>query len=261
MTLGRVAREAITVVALALAPLVAPAEDLQPDDFKITVSPYMWGSSLGGSSTVANTTTEIDAGFDTVLENLQLGGMLDIRLDKGRWALQLDVLYAGLGATDDSVQLDDVGFTRIARRKTDVDLDTWVVELVGHYRLTERLSVIAGARYYDMGVDVDVSPIIGPDIRVGSSESWFDPLIGLQFQTPIGERWSLGVRGDVGGFGAGSEFAWQLWALAEYHFNERASFAFGYRHLDWDYESGSGLRSLDLDMYMTGPVAGMRFRF
>ncbi len=69
------------------------------------------------------------------------------------------------------------------------------------------------------------------------------------------------MRGDVGGFGAGSDFSWQ--ALATYNMKLCVTGGtvidgyFGYRALAVDYSEGS----YELDVVQHGPVMGLTMNF
>ena len=76
---------------------------------------------------------------------------------------------------------------------------------------------------------------------------------------------SLILRGDVGGFGAGSDFSWQV--LATYNW-QLCTFGghlidgyLGYRALSVDYSQGSGTTEYKYDVLMQGPVMGATLHF
>ena len=67
------------------------------------------------------------------------------------------------------------------------------------------------------------------------SKTWFDPMVGLQLRTPEnGSRWHAQVYTEIGGFGAGSDFTWQIFPTVGYKFSDRFSLEVGYRWLDLD---------------------------
>ena len=43
-----------------------------------------------------------------------------------------------------------------------------------------------------------------------------DPLLAMRWIAPIGEKWKVLLRDDVGGFGVGSDFAWQALAIIDW---------------------------------------------
>ena len=88
-----------------------------------------------------------------------------------------------------------------------------------------------------------------------------DPLVGLRFTTPLGEKWNFQVAGDVGGFGLGSDLAVNVWPMVGYELSPGAQLAFGYRVLYMDYDSGTGADRFEYDVLTHGPVLGAVFDF
>ena len=75
----------------------------------------------------------------------------------------------------------------------------------------------------------------------------------------------MSLRGDVGGFGVGSDFSWQAiaayaWDFARYN-NVTFSGVLGYRALYVDYAQRSGRQRYESDMLQHGPVVGISARF
>jgi len=71
--------------------------------------------------------------------------------------------------------------------------------------------------------------------------------------------------GDIGGFGAGSEFTWQAAGMVGYRFglfgDDNARVLAGYRALYQDYKSGSGSNEFKWDMTLHGPVLALAISF
>lgn len=78
---------------------------------------------------------------------------------------------------------------------------------------------------------------------------------------PLENRWRLGVRGDIGGFGVGSSFTWQVRPFAGYRFGSLFELLLAYRVLGVDYETGSGADLFAYDVVTFGPEIGLRFHF
>jgi hypothetical protein len=66
---------------------------------------------------------------------------------------------------------------------------------------------------------------------------------------------------EVGGFGAGSDFTWQVFPTLDLRLTDKASLEFGYRWLDIDYGTAEGNEQFRYDMLTQGPVVGFGFRF
>jgi hypothetical protein len=109
-------------------------------------------------------------------------------------------------------------------------------------------------------LDVDI-PLLGLSRRVEKSKDWIDPIIGARFRADLSKKFSLAVRGDIGGFSVGSDFTWNASAILGYHFSQTVSAWLGYRALGVDYESGSGFSKFKYDVIMQGPIVGLGFHF
>jgi hypothetical protein len=77
----------------------------------------------------------------------------------------------------------------------------------------------------------------------------------------MGEAWDFRFRGDLGGFGVGSDLSYQIELLFGWHATERFTLAFGWRLLDVDYDSGSGANRFIYDIQQQGPELGFAFHF
>ena len=75
----------------------------------------------------------------------------------------------------------------------------------------------------------------------------------------------LVVRGDVGGFGAGSQFSWNALAAYSWDFAVRNGVTYsgvlGYRALYVDYEQGSSRNKYAYDVLTHGPILGISIGF
>ena len=69
------------------------------------------------------------------------------------------------------------------------------------------------------------------------------------------------VRGDVGGFGVGSELTWNAALHLAHQLSEGVSLGFGYHVMDVDFEDGSGLSKFTYDVQIHGPQIGVGFHF
>ena len=75
----------------------------------------------------------------------------------------------------------------------------------------------------------------------------------------------LMVRGDVGGFGLGSQFSWQAVAIYGYGWQLESggtlTAMLGFRALAVNYIQGSGNDAMALNELMYGPLIGLSYRF
>jgi hypothetical protein len=92
---------------------------------------------------------------------------------------------------------------------------------------------------------------------VSHDEDWIDPIVGARMQYDLTPRLGLILKGDVGGFGVGSDCAWSAAALAKYQLCDHWSLTGGYKVLDVDYDNGKGGA---FDARMSGPIAAIEYR-
>ena len=85
------------------------------------------------------------------------------------------------------------------------------------------VGAIGGLRYSKIDVSAHINAslfgLTGSAARSGDKD-WVDPYVGVRIQHPLNERWTLVGYGDVGGFGAGSDFTWQVALGAAYDFSK-----------------------------------------
>jgi hypothetical protein len=124
--------------------------------------------------------------------------------------------------------------------------------------------VLAGARYWRQ--EVDVVATLGPLASARSGVvDWVDPIIGARLGYGVAPGQSVLVRGDIGGFGVGSDFSWQALATYNAKICDGSGYTLdgfvGYRALAVDYNQGSGARRYEMDTVQHGPVMGVSMRF
>ena len=274
----------------AKAPLVrAPA--LETWTFSLT--PYVWATSLNGSTTVKGRTTDIDASFFDILDHTQFPkGLFQLaafgEARYGRFGLLADLAYMklGLGAgITRSRGVDALNATVGASAGLTVEM--FIAELAAAYEIarwsgisspgsTTALDLYAGGRVWWQRADaelaisgtlnfLDLTRTANGTFSAEADVSWVDPVVGARLRHQFSPAWNLVLSGDVGGFGAGSKFSWQATAALDYEFSRSKSVAWsgmlGYKALSVDYSKGSGLTHYEYDMTMYGPIFGITARF
>ena len=172
-------------------------------DWDFSLAPmYLWAVSIDGDQTVKGVKVDLDVPFSDIFDNLK--GALTFHfegLHKQRWGFFSDLNYIVLEMDDGPVDID---FTEI------------MFELAGFYRITEGAHAIdglGGLRYSSMEVDLDL-PEPRPD--VDQRKDWVDPYLGLRWQWKFAEKWGTRLRGDIGGFGIGSDITWNLVGMVDF---------------------------------------------
>ena len=86
-------------------------------------------------------------------------------------------------------------------------------------------------------------------------------LLIARLSADIKDKWLFQLRGDVGGFGIGSDFTWQAQAYFGYRFSKLFQLTAGYRILSIDYEKSTGSEPFVFDIDEFGPVIRFGFNF
>ena len=236
-----------------IAPPPAAAQSPAGDTWKVTIEPYILGASMGGTTAVRGEEVTVDMSASDIFSNLQFGAMGIVVARKGDWGFGGDAIWMALGANGTTP--GPVGVTGSA------DMSQGAFAFYGLRRLAPYADVFFGGRINYLSANLRIN---GPlNVRsVDGSKTWFDPIVGLQLKTPdTGRRWHAQVYTEIGGFGAGSTFTWQVFPTFGVNLAKWVSLDFGYRWLDIDYSSGEDETLFKWDVLTQGPVLGFGFRF
>ena len=67
------------------------------------------------------------------------------------------------------------------------------------------------------------------------AHDWIDPYVGVRARYQWSPAWYLTAKADVGGFGVGSSFAWEVYGALGCQLTRRVFAEAGYRYLYTDY--------------------------
>jgi hypothetical protein len=245
--------EQVPAIAASILCGCAPAAHAAEGEWEQTLIVYAMGAAIDGDATIGDLTVSVDLGISDVFDALEMGGMLAYRADNGTWSFTADTTFMGLGATAE---------TERGRVKGDIDLDQFTFMGTVGRRLTPGLEALFTLSYIDLSTDLKVT---GPlETRTASeSASWVDPMLGLLYSAPFAEHWHFGLRGDVGGFGLGSEFSYQVLANVRWQASDTFGVVAGYRLIGFDFEDGNkGSRNYErYDLTEQGPLLGLTISF
>jgi hypothetical protein len=237
------------LVSIAVALACTPGTRAQAAEWQRSMMLYVFGASIDGQTQLGPIVSEVDESFSDILDDLDMGGMGSFRANNESWAHAIDAIYTSSS--------DDVALA--AGVKLKAGLDQLIASYDIGYRLSDRFEVLLGARYNS--IDVKLTTFGPAATQASGDKDWVDPYVGFNVMLPLGDRLALGLRGDVGGFDVGSKLAWQAVVRLNWSFSETFFATFGYRILDTDYEDGSGARLFKYDVTLSGPGAGLGWRF
>lgn len=252
VSIGRCIAAAMLLPGL-LATSAAAAEDAR-NDWRQAVFIYGMGAAIDGTAQIGNVSVAVDVSASDVLDALEFGAMAAYRIENDVWSLTADATYMGLGGK---------ATTQGGLVQAAMDIDQFTVMGTAGRRLTEHLEFLFGFAYVDLSADLRVAGTVGGqlDIEARRDVDWIDPTIGLQYNRPIGAEWRLNLRGDLGGFGVGSDLMYQALANVRWQASEKIGVVLGYRLISFDYEEGAGQGYQRYDLTEQGPLVGVIISF
>ena len=259
----------VFTVLLAL-PAMAQEDSEKEKDWNFTAAPYLLIPYMNGNVGIGPVEAGVDAGPEEIFNNLDMGFMLYFEASSDKWVASFDLLYMNLGGQGEISK-----FEKIDREgEAAVSVKQLGLTFNGLYRVTEWASVGLGFRVnsINQGVIAKIDAVPGPgpgdielparDVNVSMTQTWVDPLIVARFMTRFNDtKWRLGVSGDIGGFGIGSDLTWQVNPFVGYQFSKLFEIDLAYRWLAMDFETGSDADYFLYDMVISGPELGLLFHF
>lgn len=219
------------------------------DDWNFSFAPlFLWGMGIDGSTSIGPLTAPLDIKFGDALSNLD--AVLTFHFEAQKSDLTLFAEYQYVDLTPSS-KLPDGSEVNVGFKNTMAELG--VAYRVAQYQNTD-LEILGGARYVKQELDVKGIPL-PPLSSLSNKEDWWDAIVGGRMKVGINDRWSFVGRADYG-FG-GSDGTWNLVGFFDYRFRDWGSVFFGYKWMDFDYESGSGIDRYTYDATQQGPLAGL----
>jgi len=272
-----------------------PAPPASKWDFSFT--PYGWMINVDGDVTARGHTADINKNFFQLVDESDslLAWMSYFEARRGRLALFTDVVWMDLGfpgkfqaQRSPLARFPDVVVS--VRGNAQLDYQQTIIQSGVAYEVARwesapgsytALDVLGSARYWNQDVDLSLhlTGTLTADLeRLGlklkrsgrvavaraNDLEWVDPVVGGRIRHQIAPGKDLRLEGDIGGFGAGSQFSWQVVGVYAFHtalFGVPLHADLGYRALSVDY-SERGRHGKDaLDVVQHGPVMGVTFNW
>jgi hypothetical protein len=214
--------------------------------------PYMDGETGKGDLL----SVPVDANPGDIFTKLKMAAMLYLEAKTEKWAITTDLVYMNLNQELTPGTLFHSG---------EVTAKELIWEPAGFYRIVPFWEVGVGGRLTNLSTNIDarrnVLPAGTEEVTASASKIWFDPVIITRLSTDIKDKWLFQLRGDIGGFGIGSDLTWQLQAYAGYRFGKVFQLTAGYRYLSVDYNKGADTERFVFNMASFGPVVRFGFNF
>lgn len=239
----------LTGAALFAGVAALSAAPAQAQDWRGQVTLYGWGAGVTGDFTpfTGAPTLSFEKSLSEVLEDLDGAFFATALARRGDLVLFGDLTYSK--ASRD-------GFTPVGPAAGELTMRSLTLAAGKHFDMGNGsgVDVLGGLRAWSIDGQV-AAPAIGVDVAPG--KNFVDPIVALRGTTPLSDRWSLLGYMDLGGFGVGSDFTWQVAVTANYQASDKLYLSVGWRHLYVDYSDGG----TEVKGAMTGPVVGATWTF
>jgi hypothetical protein len=267
------------------------------DKWQFSFTPYGWMINVNGDVTAAGQKVDINDSFFEIVEKSDslLAWMSYFEARKGKLALFTDLVWMDLGFPS-SVDVRRSPFARFpqvvvsVKGHAQLDYQSTIIQSGVAYEVARwqnapqsftAVDVLGSARYWNQDVSLSLNLTGTLDIdferlglkfnrsrqvaiaRTGDLE-WVDPVVGLRVRHQIAPGKNLRLEGDIGGFGAGSEFSWQ--AVGVYSFQTQCLGVplradLGYRALYVDFSENGRFGENALNVLQHGPLMGVTFNW
>lgn len=224
------------------------------NQWSFLIEPYLMLPNMNGATGIGNLPeVAVDADPGDIFSNLQMAAMLYMEASNDKWSVNSDVIYMDLSQDAEPGDVIVSG---------EVSAKQFAWEITGLRKVFPWLEVGVAGMLNSLSTEVVILVNDGP---LGSpksgevSETWVDPMIVARVQSAKDKKFIYHLRGDVGGFGIGSDLTWQIQAYAGYRFSKLFQLTAGYRVIGIDYENGSGQDKFVYDVNTFGPVVRIGF--
>jgi hypothetical protein len=247
----------------ALSAEAAIAQDAE-DGWSFEFAPFLFAAGMDGTAGVRGVEAAVDMDFDTLLENLDSAFLARFEARRGPWGVALEGIYFDLEGEEVRSWSGPLGNSNTAA--LDWTATEKVFQTTLYYELLhgkQKLDLLIGARYTELdarlGLTLNTGAPLLPDgaRAVSRNEDWIDPVIGARLRTPLSENWYALAFADVGGFGAGADLTYQLFAAVGWQFARQWSVEMGYRHVYQDYRQDD----FKWDVTTSGPHLGLALKW
>jgi hypothetical protein len=217
---------------------------------------YLMFPNIDGETGIGELLVPIDASAGDVFSNLKIGGMFYFEAQTSKWALTSDIVFMNLNEDITPGKLIESG---------EVTGKQFIWEAAALYRLAPFWEVGVGGRLNNLEVGIDANRRVLPSgteaVSGSKTATWYDPIIITRLATDINNKWLFQLRGDVGGFGIGSDITWQLGGYVGYRFTKVFQLTGGYRILSMDYNKDVKNTQFVFNVDEFGPVIRLGFNF
>jgi len=238
---------AVWTCALTTGQLVVAGQDWSFD-----VSPYLWVASVGIDTSLPAASPSPSPTVDRFDTRISAGAMLAAEARYRSVGLFVD--FAWLQLNTEAINPGPL-YSAVNLKSDFIHSTaalTYRLPLEGKFQV----EALAGARVWHVANDLESTKGLLPAFDASTDRTWVDPMVGASLNYDLTKRWSIGLKGMVGGFGVSADIAGEVFAGVTYNYKEWGSATLGYRYLYEQYD-----RAFKLNLDAQGFLLGFGFHF
>lgn len=247
----------------AIAVALAASGTAHADEWKWTVTPYLWATDLGIDLAIADRElVDTTIAFEDLLDDLETATQIRAEAMRGEHGLMLDVFNVGLADDNDRFELPDSSGGELI---LDTQTGMSILDLAGIYDPRADgtgISLFYGTRIINQQNEIDAQVVYddltGTSGSYDSDDTFVDGLVGMRYAGLLSGQWSYEFSAD---FSTGdTDLTWSVAPAIGFTFgaSDQYTLTAGYRHMVVDFDTHD---AVDMDMTLKGYLVGFRFKF
>jgi hypothetical protein len=234
------------------------SKDISADkDWHFLITPYLWFSGINGDMTLGSHTINFNVPFKDIFNNLKFGVAATEEIRKGRIVFLSDQLYVRVGAQKVRAV---AGFPRELTINATNNTFYWDNEIGYRGVATDRfnLDALVGMQYWyvDTGLNAN-PPFTSSSTGLSQTVGFVNPVLAMRAQVKIYKSLGGFVKGDIGGYGVGSDLTGQAFAGIGFPL-KKIGLDFGYRRLYLDQTHKQLSQQITLQGLFLGVTFGIK---
>lgn len=237
------------------SPVIQPEKE---KDFSFTINPYLWTMATGGTAGVPGAGVySFNLKFTDAVKDLQFAAMVAGRFQYKPVSLMYDLAYLKI-KPELSIPVTNTG----GYITGSSEFEQFVGDFSLGYRIPIRdkavqLDCYGGVRVWSLSNTINLTTPGGVTESHSASKTFVDPIFGAIVNFDFAKKWFTYLRGDIGGFGAASDFTSVfMWGVG-YKFDEHWNTSFGLKSLYTNYDQ----ERIVWDVWETGLLLSAGYRF
>ncbi len=213
----------------------------KPKNFTFSVNPYLWTIAAGGTVGIPNSfsgypkTFEFNQSFSEALKDLKMAFMIGGKFKYKKASLFYDIVYANLEKSDITIP-NGFGIMSASTSQKQFIIDLSFAYTIPVKNKNIIFDAYAGTRIWSAQTGITLQDSLGRSFSKSASKTWVDPIIGVNAYFRLSPKWFSYLRTDFGGFGANSQYTFNILGGFGYKFSPNWNTSLGLKNLSVDYD-------------------------